>query len=31
MGGFLSAASDGLGKGAMFTLELPVIQEKGAG
>jgi C4-dicarboxylate-specific signal transduction histidine kinase len=31
MGGFLSAASDGMGKGAVFTLELPVIQQKGAG
>jgi C4-dicarboxylate-specific signal transduction histidine kinase len=29
MGGFLSAASDGQGKGAVFTLELPLIQEKG--
>ena len=29
MGGFLSAASDGPGKGAVFTLELPLMQEKG--
>jgi signal transduction histidine kinase len=29
MGGFLSAASDGPGQGSVFTLELPVVQEKG--
>lgn len=29
MGGFLSAASDGPGQGSVFTLELPVMQEKG--
>lgn len=29
MGGFLSAASDGPGQGSVFTLELPVAQEKG--
>jgi signal transduction histidine kinase len=31
MGGVLSAHSDGLGKGARFTLELPLMPEKGAG
>jgi signal transduction histidine kinase len=30
MGGSLSVHSDGVGRGAMFTLELPLVSSKGA-